>query len=83
MVHTLVDYLFVNMFLKQFLWLVNPCMHTTSKERNGTVPQLYWLSSEKWNIHYALFSMFNPLHSNMNQQLFEKNLYNQSSHYEN
>ena len=27
--------------------------------------------------------MFNPLHGSMNQELFEKHLYSQSSHYEN
>jgi len=27
--------------------------------------------------------MFKPLHDSMNQKLFEKNIYNQSSHYEN
>ena len=35
------------------------------------------------SIHYAsLSAMFNPLHSNTNQGLFEKYLCNQSNHYE-
>jgi len=46
------------------------------------VPQLYQLSSEKWSTQDALLSaMLNLLYSNMNQQLFEKNLCNHSSHY--
>ena len=57
-------------------------MHTERKKW-CRVPQLYELSSEKWNIHYTLLSaMFNPLHSSANQELFEKH-YNQNSHYEN
>ena len=35
------------------------------------------------SIHYAsLSAMFNPLHSNTNQELLEKRLCNQNSHYE-
>ena len=38
----------------------------------------------EWSIHYGSFSaMFTPLHSSMNQELFEKHICNQSSHYEN
>ena len=38
--------------------------------------------SETQSIHYAsLSAMFNLLHSNTNQELFEKHLRNQSSHY--
>jgi len=33
-------------------------------------------------LHYCMV-MLDPLYSTMNQQLFEKNLCNQSSHYEN
>ena len=37
----------------------------------------------KWSIHYAsLSAMFNLLHSSMNQELFWKHFYNQSSHCE-
>ena len=36
------------------------------------VPQLYQLSSEKWSTHYALLStIFSPLHSSTNQELFK------------
>ena len=57
-------------------------MHTKRKKR-CRVPQLYQLSSEKCSIHYtSLSAMFNPLHSSTNQELFEKHLCNQSSHYE-
>ena len=31
----------------------------------------------------SLLAMFNPLHSNTNQELFEKHLCNQNNHYEN
>ena len=56
--------------------------HTTSKERNGNARPSYQLSSEKWSIHYAsLLAVFNSLHNVMNQELFEKHLCNQSSHY--
>ena len=52
-------------------------------ERNGAASQLYQLSSEKWSIHYASFlAMFNPLHSSMNQELLEKYVCNQNSHYD-
>jgi len=55
--------------------------HTASK---ASRPQVYQLFSEMWSRHYAsLPAVFNLLCSNMNQQLFEKNLCNQSSHYEN
>ena len=46
--------------------------------------QLYQISSEK--VKYPLcfvVGYVNPLHSSMNQELFEKHLCNQSSHYEN
>jgi len=33
--------------------------------------------------HASVLAMFNTLHSSMNQQLIEKNLCNQSNHYEN
>ena len=37
----------------------------------------------EWSIDYgSLFAMFTPLHSSANQELFEKYVYNQSSHYE-
>ena len=40
-------------------------------------PLLYQLSCEKGSIHYAsLSAMFNPLHSVLNHELFEKHLYN-------
>ena len=36
-----------------------------------------WLSCEKWSMYYTLLSaMFNPLHSILNQELFEKHLCN-------
>ena len=58
--------------------------HTASKERNGAAHPSYQLLSEKWSIHYtSLLAMFNPLPSIMNQELFEKHLCNQSSHFEN
>jgi len=48
------------------------------------MPQLYQISSEKWNIHYhSLSAIANPLHSSKIQELFEKYLCNQSSPYEN
>ena len=57
--------------------------HTTSKERNGAAHPSYQLLSEKLSNHYAsLSAMFNLLHRITNQELFEKHLYNQSSHYE-
>jgi len=36
-----------------------------------------------WKEDASLPALFNPLCSSMNQQLFKKNFYNQSSHYEN
>jgi len=36
-----------------------------------------------WKEDALLLAMFNPLYNSMNQQLFKKNFYNQSSHYEN
>jgi len=37
---------------------------------------------DEWSIHYgSLSAMFTLLHSSMNQELFEKYVYNQSSHY--
>ena len=68
-------------------WIKN-CLKSTSaihayRKKWCRVPQLYQLSSEKWSIHYALLSaMFNPLHSSTNQELIEKHLCNQNSHYE-
>ena len=57
-------------------------MHTASKIEWCRAPQLS-LSSEKLSIHYAaLLAMFNPLYNITNQELFEKHLCNQSSHYE-
>jgi len=50
-------------------------MHTASK-------QWHRMPAEKMR-HLALqCAMFNTLYSSTNQQLFEKNLCNQSSHYE-
>ena len=52
------------------------------KRKKGAACLSSQLSSEKWDIHYAsLSAMFNPLHSITNQELFEKHLYKQSSHY--
>jgi len=47
---------------------------------NGSVHLDYiW----EWSIHYGSLSvMFALLHSSMNQELFEKYVWNQSSHYE-
>jgi len=39
-------------------------------------PVISVASSEQWSIHYASFSA-------VNQELFEKHLYNQSSYYKN
>jgi len=42
-------------------------------------PVIVW----NWHIHFpSLSAMFNSLHDNTNQELFEKHLYNQGSHYE-
>ena len=61
--------------------LCNPCI--PKKEMVPRAPSYYQLS-EKWSIHYAsLSAMFNPLHSSTNQELFEKHLCYQNSHYEN
>ena len=41
------------------------------------------LSSEKWSIHYtSLSTIIDLFYTNMNQDLVEKHLYNQGSHYE-
>jgi len=60
---------------------VNPCIPL---QNNGTVhpSYIYQLSSEKKTLHYHA-AMFNPLYSNINLQLFENNLCNQSSYYQN
>jgi len=47
------------------------------------VPHALVISIIVWKEDTLLSAMFNPLYSNMKQQLFEKNLCNQSSHYEN
>ena len=44
---------------------------------NGAVHPIIW----KWNIHYASSAVFKLLHSNTNQELFEKHLWNLSSYY--
>ena len=57
--------------------------HTAPKEGNGTTRPSYQLSSEKCSINYtSLLAMFNLLRSITNQELFDKHLCNQSSHYE-
>jgi len=56
-------------------------MHTASKVLCIPVCQLL---SEKRSSYYAsLPAVFNLLYSSTNQQLFEKNLCNQSNYYEN
>jgi len=54
-------------------------MHSGSKVLLAPV---YQLSSEKWSNQYtSLAAVLNPLYNSTNQQLFEKNLCYQSSHY--
>ena len=57
--------------------------HTTSKE-SAAYPSYInnHLKSEVSIMLHCQLCMFNPLHSSTNQQLFEKHLCNQSSHYE-
>ena len=55
--------------------------HITFEMRRA--PRIYQLSSEKQTIHYAsLSAMFNLLHSSTNQEMLEKYLCSQNSHYE-
>ena len=59
-------------------------MHTASKERNGAMRPSYIkyrLKSEVSITLHCQICMFNPLHSIMNQELFEKHLCNPSIHY--
>ena len=55
--------------------------HTTSRERNGVARLSYQLSSEKYTLYPLRFivSYVQPI---TNQEMFEKHLCNQSSHYE-
>jgi len=50
-------------------------------QNNGTAYPV--ISIIVWKEDASLLAMINLLHSSMNQKLFEKNLCNQSSHYEN
>ena len=60
-------------------WSKRPLQSTKKCHR---APQLYQLLSEKLSIHCAsLLAILNPLHSHMNQELFEKHLCILSSHY--
>ena len=60
------------------VWIKN-CLNSTLK--NTVVlhaPVIVW----NWSVHCpSLSSMFNSMHSSMNQELFEKHLCNQGSHY--
>ena len=59
-------------------------LQSTHTERNGAVhPNIYYrLKSEVSTDYASLSAMFNRLHSSTNQELFEKHLCNQNSHYE-
>ena len=89
MVSTLVEnsknfvHLFVNFFFVKIIIMTSEPTHTASKEGSGTTCPSYQLSSEKCSINYtSLLAMFNLLRSITNQELFDKHLCNQSSHYE-
>ena len=68
------------------VWIKN-CSKSTSAITVATMknmmvprtPVIIW----NWSIHcHSLSAMFDSLHSNMNQEVFEKHLGNKSSHYE-
>ena len=69
-------YLFVNFFCKIDIdWPRIPHHNVVMIARLNYI----W----EWSIHYrSLFAMFTQLHSSTNQELFEKHVRDQSSHYE-
>ena len=59
------------LFYKHLYWLVNPYIAHQKEAMVLRIPVIVWNLS----IHYtSLLSLFNPLHSSTNQELFKKHL---------